>query len=178
MRSIVNRADFNYLYIVGDFNCDFMRNTVHVGLIREFIQENNMDSLWSEYPVDYTHMYDNQNGISSTHILDHILALTRAKEQVIDAGVLHLVENMSDHEPIYAIIRTDHITDNESYGDLFNRTKPRWKDATTDQKLEFNDLLFRELMSLSIPDEAITCRDVHCKNRKHIDDIDRYSSRT
>ena len=175
IRSIVNRANFNYLYIAGDINCDFTRNTVHVGLIREFIQENNMDSLWSEYPVDYTHSYDNQNGVSSTHILDHILALTRAKEQVVDACVLHLVENMSDHEPIYAIIRTDHVTENESYRDLFNiKPKLKWKDATTDQKLEFNDLMFRGLMSLSVPDEAITCKDVHCKDNKHRDDIDKY----
>ena len=33
IKSIMNRADFNYLYIDGDINCDFTRNTIPVGLI-------------------------------------------------------------------------------------------------------------------------------------------------
>ena len=124
--------------------------------------------------MDFTHSYDNQNGVTSTHAVDHILALKREKEQVVDAGVLHLVENMSDHEPIYAVIKADHQKDKKSNGDDVDISlKPKWKDATADQKLEYNDVLFRKLMSLDIP-EAVGCRDVHCKDKNHRDDIDKY----
>ena len=118
--------------------------------------------------MDHTNSYENQNGVSSTHILDHILALTRAKDQMVDTGVLHWVESKSDHQPIYAIIKTEHITDKESFGDVFHiKSKPKWNDAIADKKLEFNDLLFRGLVNLSIPEEAISCRDVHYKNKEH-----------
>ena len=83
--------------------------------------------------MDYTNSCENQNGVSSTHILDHILALTRAKDQMVDAGVLHLVENMSDHQPIYAIIKTEHITDNESFG----LDASFWKKNTENSRKKF-----------------------------------------
>ena len=166
-KNIVARLNFNHLYMVGDINCDFTRDTYHVRLIREFFQEIIFDSLWTEYPVDFTHSYDDQNGVTSTSILDHIVALKRGKEQVVCTGVLHLVENMSDHEPIYAVIKSDYYEDKKCYDNEVDiKSKPKWKDATADQELEYNDLLFRELVSLEFPD-AIRCRDVHCQDKKH-----------
>ena len=92
---------------------------------------------------------------------------------VIDAGVLHSVENLSDHEPIYSVIDTPKLETKEQ-NDEEDRGPPNfdWKSATKDQKLDFNDELFKRLMNLNIPDCAQNCRNLKCKDKDHTDQID------
>ena len=149
-KNIVARLNFNHLYMVGDINCDFTRDTYHVRLIREFFQEIIFDSLWTEYPVDFTHSYDNQNGVTSTNILDHIVALKRGKEQVVCTGVLHLVENMSDHEPIYAVIKSDYYEDKKCYDNEVD-IKSKQRIARPDFWVQDRD---RDFISRSLNDET------------------------
>ena len=82
---------------------------------------------------------------------------------------------MSDHEPIYAIIKVAHTSksdddDNEPVG----KPKPVWRNATDDQKLEYNDILFRRLLQMEIPESVKVCNDVNCNDEKHKSDIDNY----
>ena len=177
IKSILNSNKFNSVYLVGDLNCDFLRNTVHVKTIDAFMTSTNLYSLWQDYPIDYTYSYENVGNNTSTFILDHFLALESSKQEVSSAGVLHLVENTSDHEPIYVIIQTNHREDKV---DSVIRTnfnpKPCWKKADIDQKLDYNDVLFQKLLGIYVPSEAIGCRDVNCNDIKHKDDIDSYVS--
>ena len=55
-----------------------------------------------------------------------------------------------------------------------HRIKPNWAQASEDQKLEFNDHIFRHFINLHIPDSILNCSDVNCKDKKHIEDIDNY----
>ena len=76
--------------------------------ITEFMRNLNIFTLWKEYPVDFTHTFQKENGDCFMNTIDHILTLTRSRSNVVDAGVIHRVENMSDHEPIYAVIEVEH----------------------------------------------------------------------
>lgn len=176
IKSILSSTKFDFVYLVGDLNCDFIRNTVHVNTVKDFMTTTNFCTLWSDHPVDFTHSYENENGISSIHTLDHILTLTSAKQNIAAAGVLHLVENMSDHEPVYAIIETtlDNVDQLGKGSKNEFKAKPKWNNASSDQKLEYNDVLFQRLLSLNIPEEAVNCRDVKCSNPDHKNEVDEY----
>ena len=55
-----------------------------------------------------------------------------------------------------------------------NNSKPRWKDASVDQKLEYNDVLFRRRRNVTVPCGAIGCRDLKCNDVEYTDDIEKY----
>ena len=101
---IISMTEFNQLYIAGDLNYEESRNTKHCRMIKEFKSEYRMYSLWSEFDVDFTFCHENENQVTSLHTLDHFLVLERSRPHCQEAGVLHHPENLSDHEPIYAII--------------------------------------------------------------------------
>ena len=39
---------------------------------------------------------------------------------------------------------------------------------------QFNDILFRKLFSMEIPNEVTSCRDIHCENEEHKKQIDSF----
>ena len=83
------------------------------------------------------------------------------------------MENSSDHEVIYCIIQLNfQIKSSEVYSSSQEIPKLAWKKATEDHKLEYNDILFRNLMNLEIPDCVSNCRDINCKDESHTSQID------
>ena len=76
------------------------------------------------------------------HTIDHFLVLEHSEKVVVDAGVIHNVDNTSDHEPIYSVIEAPKLGHKETNDDEEKGTpKFDWKNASDDQKLEFNDEL-------------------------------------
>ena len=53
--------------------------------------------------------------------------------------------------------------------------KPKWTKASPDQRLEYNDVLFRKLMQLNSTMTVPSCSDIHCKDILHRVAIDRYA---
>ena len=105
------------------------------------------------------------NNRTYTSHIDHFVFSHDLCNKIQDSGVLHLVENMSDHEPIYSVIDienldTSKMTSNKATGG----NKQQWKKASEDQKLEYSDILFRKLINLKLPDSLAHCDDVNCKN--------------
>ena len=135
----------------------------------------NLIKLWDIHDVDFTHTFERETGEVYHNTLDHILTLDRSVASIETAGVIHHIENMSDLEPIYAIIKVAHTSkgdddDNEPVG----KPKPVWRNATDDQKLEYNDILFRRLLQMEIPESVKVCNDVNCNDEKRNSDIDNY----
>jgi hypothetical protein len=100
-----------------------------------------MFKLWDYHEVDFTHTFETESGEVFHNTLDHILALRRDEAMIESAGVLHHIENMSDHEPIYAVIKVEHTQAPKDDDEPLGKPKPSWRAATADQKLEFNDIL-------------------------------------
>ena len=90
--------------MLGDLNCDFLRRTDHVMEICRFLEISNLYTLWRDYEVDFTHMSESPEGGCYSSTIDHIVALKRSNVKIREAGVIHHVKNLSDHEPIYAVI--------------------------------------------------------------------------
>ena len=46
--------------------------------------------------------------------------------------------------------------------------------ASADQRLEYNDILFRKLNDLKLPDSLAHCQDVNCQNVNHRKTVDEH----
>ena len=174
IRSILNINSFDHLLFVGDQNCDPSRNTNHVKLINDLLEESQLYDLWTDYEVDFTYSFDNKNGDSTHKILDHIYTLKRSKPIIIDAGVLHLSENMSDHEVTFAKIKVALEEQKHDDNPQLEAPKLNWKAASEDQKLDYNDALFRKLNTMEVPESIVSCRNVNCNDQNHKLEIDEY----
>ena len=172
---IISTTEFQHLHIAGDLNYEVGRNTNHSRKIEQFMAENKLISTWRKFNVDFTHCYENGNHDTFVHTIDHFLVLEHSEKVVVDAGVIHNVDNTSDHEPIYSVIEAPKLENKETIDEEEKGTpKFDWKNASDDQKLEFNDELFRRLMAIQIPDCVQNCRQLKCKDKGHTDQLDFY----
>ena len=92
---------------------------------------------------------------------------------IIDAGVLHLSENLSDHCPIFCVIKEKDVKVCQEKI-IEAEPKPSWKFATEREKTAFFDEIDTQLSNLTIPSETIDCKNIHCKHTEHriaIDDF-------
>ena len=108
----------------------------------------------------------------STHCtIDHFFWNNNLERKVLEAGVLRLPENTSDHSPIYCIIENSHC---KSHTNINPKTNARhnWTKATVQQKDNFNKTLQCSLLDISIPDCLTECRNIHCRNEDHLSAID------
>ena len=70
MKIIVDSQDFNLLLVLGDLNCDFMRSSNHVKNIKMFMTVLNLCSLWTDYDVVFTYIFETENGGCSSSTVD------------------------------------------------------------------------------------------------------------
>ena len=54
------------------------------------------------------------------------------------------------------------------------KSKPSWKAATDDQKLEYNDILFRKLIQENVPQAISSCQNPRCDDTEHLAEIDSF----
>ena len=110
--------------------------------------------------------------------MDHIATLDRSRANVKSAGVIHRVENLSDHEPVYLVYSSTHdeLSVEESNYEEKNESKPKpnWKAASEDQKLDYNDVAFRKLLNINIPQSLSTCTNPKCEDENHLSEADSY----
>ena len=100
----INNVQFDHLCLTGDLNTNFLRqNSGHVRSVQNFINELNLEKSWDKYEIDFTHSHELEN-VSHVSIIDHFLWNQGLIKYIEDCGVLHLLENNSDHEPIYCVI--------------------------------------------------------------------------
>ena len=60
-------------------------------------------SAWERFQIDFTHVHEmNEHSYVST--VDHFFWPDTLDDAVIEAGVIHSVDNPSDHSPIYCVL--------------------------------------------------------------------------
>ena len=95
---------------------------------------------------------------------------------MVDAGVLHLTDNRSDHSPIFCVISFPDVSmDSSEDVENLQQPKPSWKRADSEEKLKFRALLEDRVSSLIVPESLSSCRDVHCQDPSHIKDLDNFT---
>ena len=88
-------------------------------------------------------------------------------------GVLHLAENLSDHEPIYLKLITGKLERKEIH-EVFH-PKQNWKAATSNNKKLYKSNLKERLENIDISKDLSECKDIHCNNPDHKIALDNYT---
>ena len=165
--NIIEMNNFNELIWCGDINSHFIRNTKFVDIISEYINEKKLVKSWNKFEVDFTHVhYINEN--AHTSIIDHFFWNVSIDQSIVDAGVIHLSENLSDHSPIYLVVKENGSVTSTNEN-VVSRSKPSWKLATEDERNVFRDVLKEKLSELP---HLCECHEVHCQNQEHNENLD------
>ena len=159
IRTILSKNQFDDVIWAGDINVDFIRNSTHVQSLNDYIAEHNFAKSWDIYPVDFTHEHTVND---ETHVstIDHFFWNSRLSNDIIEAGVLHLVENTSDHHPIFCLFKFDTCI-NSGTSEVEKSSNPSWKRETVDQHQNFVHELDLKLKTVL---DILECSDVHCSN--------------
>ena len=155
-----------------DLNADFHRNTKFTLIIDQFIKERYLLRSWDKFEVDFTHAAEN-NGKTFTSILDHFCWNADMENSVVDAGVLQLPQNMSDHSPVFFIIKVDGLLARTQFP-LLTHAKLSWKEASQEQRDKYRMSLENNLKSLEIPECCEKCFNIHCQNVNHNEACDEF----
>ena len=170
---VINDKDFDTLVWCGDINADCVRNSGHVRETKNFINERHLTKAWDVYDVDFTH-FNELNGVTNTSTIDHFFLNETAISSLASAGVLHLLENTSDHCPVYCVLDTNGVSSQKPRIPPGN-PKPSWKRAEPEETENCIHNLKVTLNNIETPTCAENCDDVHCQKDDHIESIDKYT---
>ena len=173
IETLVDSNHCDDIIIAGDLNVDFDRRNGNVKRLEIFLTSNRLESSWMRFNIDFSHEFE-ANEITYTSTIDHILWNEQFYKNVLKVGVLHLPDNISGHSPIYCDLNITCKLATNIVGKRFNgsinlRTLKQsyWNNyiATVEQKLQ----------DVSTP-VCVSCKNVHCKDERHIADIDEYTT--
>ena len=172
----------NYV-LMGDINCDFVRNTTFVQTIKNYINDRNMMPIWNLFQCDFTfsqmQVRNNQNCIFYS-TLDHFIISESILDSCIDAAPIHLAENSSNHDPIFLKLNFD-LGDIELHNNIFvddkvtKPCKPAWNKASEFQIQSYIEELTARLALIRLPENVLTCKNLQCNDPTHINEIDIYA---
>ena len=104
VRWFINSYPNHKVIFAGDLNLDLSRNTRFANIMREFFLNCNLCSVWSSFNIDFTfcnHFFRNGNNVLSTSCIDHFVVKPDMLIDISHAQVIHLGDNLSNHEPIF-----------------------------------------------------------------------------
>ena len=99
---VIRETVHSDVLLSADLNWDMSRKTQFANIVKEFVDRSCLVTLWTDHPVDYTHVHTDYK---STSTLDHFLVSPRLLPLVSDCGVRHQGDNMSRHSPTFAKLR-------------------------------------------------------------------------
>ena len=150
INDVLSNTDFDSLIWTGDINADFNRKTQFTKINDEFIEEKALVKSCNKFSVDFTHSQETRNR-TYTSTLDHFFWSERLSESIVNADVLHLPENTSDHCPIFCSIDLDRLGPIITEKKIPKSSKVSWIKATAAERSNYVDTLANRLRSLDIP---------------------------
>ena len=76
--------------------------------ISDFLENLNLVRSWEKFDADFSHVYE-ANGIYHTSLIDHFFWNTTINDKISECGVVHLVDNLSDPNPIYCKLEVNTV---------------------------------------------------------------------
>ena len=170
------------VFLMGDLNTDFNRDTIFVNHVKDFIDDNNLTSVWNKFDCDFSYSHTKTlNGTETTYFstIDHFCVNNELLGDCLEAFPLHSPENLSNHEPILLKMKCpqNNLGGSSEFCDQGpGHSKPIW-DSATQLDLDNYFINLQQLINnIDIPVEALNCTDVHCNNVCHRTDIDVYAT--
>ena len=167
VEGILDNSSYDDVVWGSDLNWDMMRNTHFSRTMASFVEKTGLVSLWSSYPVPYTHVHTDHKSKST---IDHFLLSPRLLPLVSECGIVERGDNLSRHCPIWVKIRLGELPAKQQ-GRTWAPRKPCWSKATPTELESYTTRLQDTLLSTSIP-ESLWCADPHCTNTNHCQERD------
>ena len=166
INDVLNTNNFDHIVWAGDLNADFRRNNNFTQVIDQFIEKMNLFKSWDKYHIDFTHTTEN-NERTFLSILDHFCWSADIENNIVDAGVLYLPQNMSDHSPIFCILKIHGLlVRTQVLHDVPD--KLCWKKASPEQRDKYRACLENKLNLLDNADCCNECLNVRTVMILHI----------
>ena len=141
---ILDTIDFDDCIWQGDMNWDMSRQSGFSLTMKQFLERLGLISVWEHHPIDYTHIHTD---LSSTSSLDHFIVNERLLPLVLDAGPMHLGDNLSRHSPILLKLDLGRIPARKVLKSV-NSRKPAWYKANQECKDQYTNCLHVKLYNL------------------------------
>lgn len=180
IKFIMDRYDDDSNFILtGDLNADFSRNSVFVNLVKSFLDQNNLQTIWNKFNCDYTYSFSRvNNGVERTYfsVIDHFCVSSDLLNNCTDALPLYSPVSLSNHVPIILTFKCDltHFQ-NISHEKVIKPPKPMWKRATNENLLNYQSDLRQYLADIDVPEGCLQCSHVNCRSSTHREQIDVYA---
>ena len=166
IKETIHSNEFDQVIWTGDINADFKRNSHFVNIVDDFITELDLRKAWDKHDIDFTHTYERNNTIF-TSTIDHFILSQPTESCVLDAGVIHHPENLSDHCPIFCKLSIPNLNRESTSNYKIPNNLPNWRKADLEEKRKYFQEVENRLMELNLPDSALNCSDVKCINSEH-----------
>ena len=129
------------------------------------MMRNNLMTVWSAYPVDFTHS-GSINNFPYFSCIDHFLIKTVDCNKVLEAQVIHTGDNLSDHDPIYMKFSTDHVIEADIQHPKSSNLRPSWRKASDQDIKNYREELQSRLSRVTLSD-GIICNNPNCVDINH-----------
>ena len=108
IKNTIETNEFENVLWAGDINADFLRQTRFTELVESFVNEESLIKSWDNFPIDFTHIFE-VDDVHHTSTIDHFFWKEKLSNSIVEADVLHLPDNTSDHCPIYCQINIENL---------------------------------------------------------------------
>ena len=158
--------------IGGDLNCDFSKHNGRLERLKTFLTTNSMNIACEFFQLDFTHEFE-MNDVTYTSAIDHFLWNRNLTRRILCSGVLHSINNTSDHSPIYCDVDKGISLMKKARKENTKYTRVHIKDMNLEDWETYRNTLQVRLERLK-PPECADCRDIHCGDQNHHLQIDTY----
>ena len=169
IKSVIENNDCDAVVWAGDVNSDFSRDTSHTRAVKETVDNSNLLVTWESSPVDFTCTSERDRN-TITSILDHFFISEQLAGTIQSAGVIHHIENSSDHEPVYCVLSSFDLS-STSIQVAAPKSRPSWKSASLEERNLHELTLNRKLEAIMVPTQLSECKDLHCRREEHIEAV-------
>jgi len=146
---IIQSSDCRNILLAGDLNCDFMRDTLFVNTVRQFVNDNNLCIFWSLPDESESHRIEEEkaiysspvNGVEYFSCIDHFLGNQGLYNVVSEAGVINRPDNHSGHSPIYTRMNVDQLNLEVEVPEKV--PKHSWANANDEEKENFATIIWK-----------------------------------
>ena len=135
--------------------------------MKQFLERLGLVSVWEHHPISYTHIHTD---LVSTTTLDHFVVNERLLGVIVDAGVLHLGDNLSCHSPIMIKLDLGSLPTQSRVKQKSIR-RPAWYKAEQSHRDEFTQAVQEKISLLQLPG-SLQCSDPHCQEKHHSEERD------
>ena len=178
IKFLLDSCDHSYkVILMGDLNTDFNRNSTFVQWTSQFLNENDLIPLWNRFGWDFTFCQNrNINGVDRLiySTIDHFCISSELVDFCSEAMPLHMMENTSNHAPIFLKVNCEITLHPVNEPTSSKSPSPKWDKATPQQKQDFLAELTSLVNNIHVPNNICNCRNVHCLEENHKEEIDDY----